>query len=125
MITIAITRPMILRRVPPNRIYGIKCRATYADVWVWYEANEAGGRDLLKWAIAQIAAVILPPLFLRPASWTDANLDRAGMIYLAINCLVCVLGVLVVGVVSYVRANRLLRQRIATGATLVPKPAGL
>ena len=79
----------------------------------------------MKWAFAQLAAALLPPLFLRPASWTDPNLDQAGFIYLAINFGVCVLGLLVVGVISVVRANRLLRQRIATGATLVPKPAGL
>jgi hypothetical protein len=80
LITIAMARPLILRRVPPNKIYGVKLKATYADEWVWYEANEAGGSDFLKWGIVQIAAVLVPPLFLRPASWTTANLDRAGVV---------------------------------------------
>lgn len=91
-----------------------------ADEWVWYEANEAGGRDLLYWAAAQLAAVFIPLAFLRPASWTTLELDRAGVVYLAIILGVQLLGLLIVCVVSYVRANRLLRERIASGAMLMP-----
>jgi hypothetical protein len=124
LIVIAFARPMMLRRVPPNRIYGVKLQATFADEWVWYEANAAGGRDAMCWAAVQIAAVLIPPLFLRPASWTSMDLDRAGVAYLVINLSVLVLGALIMCMISVVRANRLLKQRIASGAQLVPKPPG-
>jgi hypothetical protein len=124
LITIAFARPLILRRVPPNQIYGLKLKATYADEWVWYEANEASGRDALWWALLQIAAVIVPPLFLRPASWTTTNLDRAGVVYLIINLIVCVAGAIAICILGAIRANRLLRGRMAAGAVLKPKPRG-
>jgi hypothetical protein len=92
-----VRRPLMLRRVPPNCIYGVRVKATYADEWVWYEANAAGGRDALCYGIVQLAAVFVPLVFLRPGSWTAA---------------------------SIIRANRLLKQRIASGAVLVPKPPG-
>jgi hypothetical protein len=110
--------------VLPNQIYGLKLKATYADEWVWYEANEASGRDAIKWGVIQIAAILIPRLFLHPASWTSANLDRAGVIYLAINLIVCTVGPLVLCIVGAVRANRLLRERTAAGEILKPKPPG-
>jgi hypothetical protein len=125
LLTMAIARPLILRRVPPNRIYGVRFSATYADEWVWYEANEASGRDFMKWGAAQVAAAILPLAVLRPASWTFGPPDRAVVVYLAINLTAMLAGLLVVSIISYVRAKRLLRERIASGAELKPKPAGL
>ncbi len=71
---------------------GLKPKATFADEWVWYETNEASGRDVLKWGVAQLATVVVPLAFLRPASWSAENLDGAGVTYLGIN-----LGVIVVG----------------------------
>jgi hypothetical protein len=125
LITLATARPLVERRVAPNRIYGLKMKATFADEWVWYEANAASGRDFLKWGYAQLAAVLLPLAFLRPASWTAMDLDRAGVVYLAINLAVMLTGLLVASVVGWVRANRLLAERVATGAALKPKPPGL
>jgi uncharacterized membrane protein len=39
--------PLMLRRVPPNRWYGIRLPATLADERLWYAVNERSGRDLL------------------------------------------------------------------------------
>lgn len=125
LLTMAIARPLILRRVPPNRIYGVRFSATYADEWVWYEANEASGRDLTKWGAAQVAAAILPLVVLRPASWTMGEPDRAVVVYLVINMAAMLGGLLVASVIGVMRAKRLLRERIASGAELKPKPAGL
>ncbi len=41
-----LSAPLALRRVKPNRFYGIRTRATFADEWVWYEANARAGRDM-------------------------------------------------------------------------------
>jgi hypothetical protein len=125
LIVIATARPLIERRVAPNRIYGLKLKATFADEWVWYEANAASGRDFLKWGYAQLAAVVLPLAVLRPASWTTSDLDRAGVVYLAINFAVLMTGLLIVSFIGWMRANRLLAERIATGAELKPKAPGL
>ena len=39
--------PLARRRVRPNRWYGLRIPATFADEHVWYEANAACGRDLV------------------------------------------------------------------------------
>lgn len=56
MILVAI--PLALRRVPPNRWYGLRIPATFADRQVWYEANARMGRDLA-WLGAVLLAVAL------------------------------------------------------------------
>jgi uncharacterized membrane protein len=38
--------PLWGRRVPPNRFYGVRTRATLADEALWYEVNARSGRDL-------------------------------------------------------------------------------
>ena len=39
--------PLMHRKIPPNRWYGIRLRSTLADERVWYAVNERSGRDLL------------------------------------------------------------------------------
>ncbi len=39
--------PLMRRRVPPNRWYGIRFPSTLADERMWYAVNERSGRDLL------------------------------------------------------------------------------
>jgi uncharacterized membrane protein len=43
--------PMILRKVPPNPIYGFRTASTLADSVVWYRANAFAGWALLIGAI--------------------------------------------------------------------------
>ena len=38
--------PLWLRRIPPNRFYGMRTRATLADEALWYDVNARSGRDL-------------------------------------------------------------------------------
>ena len=38
--------PLILRRVPPNGIYGIRTKASFASESDWYRINWVGGRYL-------------------------------------------------------------------------------
>ncbi|HTT69297.1 MAG TPA: SdpI family protein [Gemmatimonadales bacterium] len=46
ILSIAVGLPLADRRVPPNRWYGVRVRATFADEHIWYEANAQAGRDL-------------------------------------------------------------------------------
>lgn len=39
--------PLAQRRVRPNRWYGLRLPATFADETVWYDANAATGRDMM------------------------------------------------------------------------------
>src|SRR5437868_14383031 len=57
--------PLMRRRVPPNRWYGVRVPATLADERMWYAVNERSGRDLLVVGttvavVALVAPVVLP-----------------------------------------------------------------
>lgn len=57
----ALALPLMRRRVPPNSLYGLRVRATFADPSVWYEANAMSGRDLFVLGAAlALAAAVLP-----------------------------------------------------------------
>jgi uncharacterized membrane protein len=43
--------PMILRKVPPNPIYGFRTRKTLSDPEIWYEANAYAGKLMFAWGI--------------------------------------------------------------------------
>ena len=45
--------PLWMRRVPPNRFYGVRTAATRSNDAVWYDVNARSGRDL------SIAGVLL------------------------------------------------------------------
>jgi SdpI/YhfL family protein len=40
--------PLARRRVPPNRWYGVRLRATLSSPAVWYEVNAICGDDLVR-----------------------------------------------------------------------------
>jgi hypothetical protein len=77
LVVIALALPLMQRRVPPNGLYGLRVSATLSDEWVWYEANAASGRDLLKLGFAQLVAATLPLAFLPARTGSDAG-DRRG-----------------------------------------------
>lgn len=55
---ILVSIPLVLRRVPRNRAYGVRTPATLADDRVWYEANAFGGKALIASSIASAIAII-------------------------------------------------------------------
>ncbi len=46
LINIAVCIPLLLRKVPPNAIYGFRTPKTLSDPQIWYEANYRGAVDL-------------------------------------------------------------------------------
>lgn len=46
--------PLIQRKVPRNRWYGLRVAKTFSSERIWYEANQVAGYDLL-WAGVAIA----------------------------------------------------------------------
>lgn len=52
--------PLWLRRIPPNRFYGVRTRETLADEALWYEVNARSGRDLaLAAALFMVGALVI------------------------------------------------------------------
>ena len=51
--------PLILRRIPPNPIYGYRTRLTLGDPGIWYEANAHFGKRFLAASIGAAAAFVL------------------------------------------------------------------
>lgn len=51
-LSIVVGLPLADRRIAPNRWYGVRLRATFADERVWYEVNAQAGRDLVLLGVA-------------------------------------------------------------------------
>ena len=63
LLLIALGWPLAARRVRPNRWYGLRVPATFADATVWYDANAVAGRDMVGLGILVLAiALVLPHL---------------------------------------------------------------
>ncbi len=95
--------PLVLRRVPPNPLYGLRVPATFRDESVWYDANAASGRDLLVLgAVVFVAALVVPLIDRNP--WVL----QIAWIALALG------GSIVIAILGWRRANRMLRERTQT-----------
>lgn len=70
--------PMILRRVPPNSLYGVRTKASFASDSDWYRINAIGGRYL---AVAGIVIFLVGMVgFFVPVSARDSYSISAGVI---------------------------------------------
>ncbi len=65
LLMILVALPLVKRRVPMNRWYGVRIPAAFESPERWYEVNEYGGRLLARWAgllvAAGIAGWFVPP----------------------------------------------------------------
>jgi hypothetical protein len=59
LLFILIAIPLILRRVPPNPVYGFRTRTTLTDEYNWYETNAYFGRSFVISSIISGIAVYL------------------------------------------------------------------
>ena len=100
---IALSIPLIRRKVKPNALYGLRVPATMSDEWVWYEANEQSGRDLCILGALQILVSV--------GLWIIPGVSPAA--YVIVNSVVITAGALIAGFLGWLRANRLLAARKA------------
>lgn len=101
LLLIAVSVPLIRRRVRPNGFYGLRVPATFTDEWVWYEANAAMGRDFVYLGCVVIAFSLGASGVIPPSSpW-----------YSRLNAGVLLGGVILTATIGARRANRLLRTR--------------
>ena len=101
LVSVVVGLPLARRSVRPNRWYGLRVPATFADEHVWYEANAVTGRDLmLLGAVLLLLALGLPRV---------ATISRGAY---AVTCtIVLVIGSMISTVRGWRLANRLLRER--------------
>ena len=59
LVTALIAVPLALRKIPRNRLYGVRTRRTLADDRVWYETNAYGGRCLIVASAVTIVLVVI------------------------------------------------------------------
>ena len=107
LLLVALAIPLMLRRVKPNDVYGLRVAATFADEWVWYEANALSGRDLMVLGVIQTSLAVVLPL-----------LGAAETAYVVTNIIVLLGGTMAFAIAGVRRANALLaRRRAETAAT--------
>ena len=80
--------PLIVRRVPPNSVYGVRTKASFASESDWYRINTIGGRYLVRSEIV-ILLVGLAGFFL-PVSLLDAYSICATVIALLAVLIPCI-----------------------------------
>jgi uncharacterized membrane protein len=101
LLLVALGWPMATRRVPPNRWYGLRVPATFADRSVWYDANAVAGRDMTGLGVVlAVVALLLPRI---------VSLDLTT--YTLVCALVLGVGSLIFSLRAWRLANRLLRER--------------
>lgn len=107
LLLLALGWPMAARRVRPNRWYGLRVRATFADEKVWYDANAVAGRDMMTLG----AAIVVVGLALRRLPGFPASA------YAGVCAGILGVGSLVLAVRGWRLANRLLRARRGESGT--------
>ena len=81
---VAVSLPLIKRKIRMNPWYGIRIPAAFASDERWFEINEYGGRLLLRWGVL-IAAVAVPGCFLSKTWWPLYGLASTAIIALSLG----------------------------------------
>ena len=97
--------PLAARKVGPNRWYGLRVPATFADRQVWYDANALAGRDMIVLGVAVAAVSLLLARIVRLPEPLYAGIC-AGLL---------AVGAMAMTVRGWRAANRLLRDRHHAG----------
>jgi len=76
--------PLVLRRVPPNMLYGVRTKAAFASDADWYRINALGGRYLavsgLLIVITGLVGFFLPASVYESYSWWASGVSVAGIL---------------------------------------------
>ena len=65
LLMILVSVPMVMRRVPPNGLYGFRTPKTLSNPQIWYQANRLAGVNL-------IVAAILTMAFCWAVAWASS-----------------------------------------------------
>jgi uncharacterized membrane protein len=61
LVTLLLGWPLARGRVPPNRWYGVRLRATLSSPAVWYEANAVCGDELVRMGLVLLVVALALP----------------------------------------------------------------
>lgn len=88
LLILALSIPLILRRIPPNAVYGIRTRASFASESDWYRINQIGGRYL---SIASSLIILSGVIgFFLPASLLDPYSIAAAVVSILAVLVPCI-----------------------------------
>lgn len=73
----AVSVPLILKLVPPNRLYGFRTSQTLSDRTLWFRANHFAG-----WALL-IAAIVSASVFLLRPEWAAGASPYGLVVFMA------------------------------------------
>src|SRR5215470_12362839 len=73
LVTFFVSLPLLYRKVPMNRFYGIRIAQSFVSDARWYEINEYGGRLLARWSwpvtVAGVIGFVAPSHFFLAYLW--------------------------------------------------------
>jgi len=81
--------PLILRRIPPNPLYGFRVQQTLENKELWYKMNVYSGKRLL--AVGLVTVITAVGLYY----WPGLSLDEY-----ALGCMGVSIGVLLLGLIQ-------------------------
>ena len=88
LISVVLAIPLIMRKVPPNIVYGYRTRATLRDPKLWYDANAHFGWG---WLIASLVSLVIVFLIVRTQSLAPQQFLHASIAALVVPVLVAAL----------------------------------
>jgi hypothetical protein len=84
IVTFCVCLPLIYRKVPMNRFYGIRIPQSFVSAERWYDINAYGGRLLARWSCLimaiGLAGFLVPLRFCQPNAITAAGLVLISML---------------------------------------------
>ena len=87
--------PLMLRWVPPNRLYGFRVAATLSNRSVWYDVNARAGRHFFLLGVVMVGLQVVVPAALR----------------IGVLRLVAIVGLAVIIIIDWRTANRWRHER--------------
>ena len=92
----AVSIPLVLGKIPPNRLYGVRTRKTLSNNEVWYKANKYTGKDFLICGLVVSAGALVLWMF-------KAKLSFSAVSWIGTALLMVPLLVVVVRALSYLK----------------------
>jgi len=80
LLLVALSVPLILRRVKPNYFYGFRTPKTMSNERIWYDANAYAGRALSILGSVYVAACVLLYFVFRP-NFVAYNIACAAVLF--------------------------------------------
>ncbi|HTQ29965.1 MAG TPA: SdpI family protein [Opitutaceae bacterium] len=84
LMTVAVSLPLVKRKIKMNRWYGIRIPAAFESEQRWFEINAYGGRLLLRGG-SLIALAAVPEFFLSKPYWVAGALAGAVVMTLTLG----------------------------------------